>query len=281
MKLRIISGVCVTALVVLVIISGKEIFDFACLLLALVAVHEIFNAFSAKGFKPVYVAGYIACACVFLGSIEYWDRRVWGWLRSIILFVDIRFLLYLSLLLMFVFLILGINRHTVADLAVTILGAFYICFLFWYLIMTRNLRAGEYAVMFVLLAALATDTAAYFVGTLFGKHKLIPEVSAKKTVEGAIAGVIACMVVISLYGELVYNRITGPNPIWQYVLFGLACGIVAQIGDLAASCIKRYCGIKDFGKIIPGHGGILDRMDSVILLSPLIHIMLTVMEKVP
>ena len=281
MKLRIISGVVACAVVALIIISGKEIFDVACLLFAIAAVYEVFGAFGKKGFKPVNVAGYIACVCVFLGSIEYWDRRVWGWLRSIILFVDIRFLLYLSLLLMFIFLITGVNKHTVADLAVTILGTFYICFLFWYLIMTRNLRAGEYAVLFVAIAAAATDTGAYFVGTFLGKHKLIPEVSPNKTVEGAIGGVIFCVLAVTLYGTLAYNSISGQNPAWQYVVMGAACGVVAQIGDLAASCLKRYCGIKDFGKIIPGHGGILDRMDSAILLSPLIHIILTVMEKVP
>jgi phosphatidate cytidylyltransferase len=261
--------------------SGKEIFNVACLLFAAIAVYEVFDAFGKKGFKPVHAAGYIACVCVFLGAIEYWDRRVWGWLRSIILFVDIRFLLYLSLLLMFIFLITGVNKHTVADLAVTILGTFYICFLFWYLIMTRNLRAGEYAVLFVLLAAVSTDTGAFFVGTYFGKHKLIPEVSPNKTVEGAIGGALSCVLVVTLYGMLVYNKISTQNPIWQYIVMGATCGIIAQIGDLAASCLKRYCGIKDFGKIIPGHGGILDRMDSAILLSPLIHMLLTVMEKVP
>jgi len=281
MRIRVISGICAAALVFLIIIAGKEIFDVACMFFALIAVYEVFKAFAAKGFKPVYIAGYVACVCIFLGSIEYWDRRVWGWLRRIILFVDIRFLLYLSLLLMFFFLITGINKHSVSDLAVTILGAFYICFLFWYLIMTRNLRSGEYAVLFIVIGAVATDTGAYFIGTLFGKHKLIPEVSPKKTVEGAIGGALTCVLAITLYGMLVFNNATNSqNPVWQYILMGACCGVVAQIGDLAASCIKRYCGIKDFGKIMPGHGGILDRMDSAILLSPLIHIILTVMEKV-
>lgn len=280
MKLRVISGIIASVLAVIIIFSRKEIFDVACLLFSVAAVYEVFEAFGKKGFKPIRAAGYIACVCVFLGSIEYWDRRIWGWLRSIILFVDIRFLLYLSLLLMFFFLITGIHKHTVSDLAVTILGTFYICFLFWYLIMTRNLRAGEYAVLFVALAAVSTDTGAFIVGINLGKHKLIPDVSPNKTVEGAIGGVLLCTLTVTLYGMLVYDNITGQNPFWQYIVMGAVCGVIAQMGDLAASCLKRYCGIKDFGKIIPGHGGILDRMDSVILLSPLIHMLLTVMEKV-
>jgi phosphatidate cytidylyltransferase len=201
-------------------------------------------------------------------------------LRRIILFVDIRLLLYVSLLLMFCFMITGIGKYTVADLSVTILGAFYICFLFWYMIMLRNLRFGEYAIWFVAIGAVATDTGAFVTGKLIGRRKLIPRVSANKTVEGAIGGAIACVLVITLYGALFFNKMAYESPAWQYVLMGLACGVVAQIGDLAASCIKRYCGIKDFGKIIPGHGGILDRMDSAILISPLIYIIMTVMEKV-
>ena len=280
MKRRVISGIFASAIACVAIFSGKEIFDVACSLLAAVAVYEVFEAFRAKGFKPTYFAGYSACACLLLGSIEYWDRRVWKWLRDIIMFVDIRLVLYLSLLMMFCFLIFGNSRYTVADLSVTILGAFYICFLFWYLIMARNLRFGEYAVWFVLLGAVVTDTSAYFVGTKFGKHKLIPKISPNKSVEGAVAGLVGCVAAFMLYGALVFDRFAYQNPLWQYAMMGVLCGAVAQVGDLAASCIKRYCGIKDFSQILPGHGGILDRMDSVILISPLIYIMLTVMYKV-
>ena len=100
-----------------------------------------------------------------------------------------------------------------------------------------------------------------------------------KTVEGAIGGAVASVLAVTLYGTLVFDRLAYANPIWQYIVIGAACGVVAQIGDLAASCIKRYCGIKDFGKIIPGHGGILDRMDSALLISPLVYLLLTAMLK--
>jgi phosphatidate cytidylyltransferase len=275
----VVTGICASILACLILFAGKEIFDIACALFASFAVFEIYEAFRVKGFKPTYSAGFIACICMLLGSVEYWDRRVWKWLTNIILFVDIRVLLYFSLLMMFCFLILGAGKYTVADLAVTILGAFYICFLYWYLIMTRNLFKGEYAVWFVFLGAVATDTSAYFIGTYFGRHKLIPHISPKKTIEGAIGGALACVIVFILYGTLIFNRFAYQNPVWQYALMGILCGVIAQIGDLAASCIKRYCGIKDFGKIMPGHGGILDRTDSVILISPVIYILLTFMHK--
>lgn len=280
MRRRIVSGIFVAVVICLIILSGIEIFDLACSLLAAIAIYEVYEAFRIKGFKPIYIAGYIACACIFLGSIDHWNRFEWGWLRRIITFVDIRLLLYLSLLVMFCFIIFRTGKYTVADISVTILGAFYVCFLFWYLMMTRTLRAGQYAVWFIFLGSVVTDTFAFFIGRFFGKTKLIPEISPKKTVEGAVGGALACVIVFVLYGVLIFDKYAYPNPFWQYAIMGFACGIVAQIGDLAASSIKRYCGIKDFGKIIPGHGGILDRMDSAILISPLVYVMITVIDKV-
>ena len=279
MKKRVITAIIGIAIISAVIYFGKEVYDFVIALCASFATYEIYEAFRTKGFKPSYFAGYTACAFLFFGSIEYWDRRVWKWLRNIILFVDINIILYISLLMMFCFIILGKGRYTVADMAVTILGAFYICYLFWFLIMTRNLYAGELTVLFVFLGAVATDTFAYIIGKNFGKHKLIPQISPNKTVEGAIGGALACLVVFIVYGTTIFNRFAYYNPMWQYALMGLLCGVIAQVGDLAASCIKRYCGIKDFGNILPGHGGILDRMDSIILISPVIYTMLKIMHK--
>ncbi|MDR3121817.1 MAG: phosphatidate cytidylyltransferase [Clostridiales bacterium] len=270
MRVRVISGLIVGAAVILILLSGREIFDVACALIAVAAVHEFFNAFAQKGFKPLRFMEWVACACILLGSIEFWDRHIWRWLLNIIFFIDIRFLLYCSLILMFCFLIFGKGRRSVADLSVTILGTFYVCFLFWYLVLLRNLRFGELAVWFVALGAVATDTFALIIGTSFGRHKLIPSISPKKTVEGAVGGALACVAVFFLYG-LLFNRIAYEIPLWKYLLMGITCGLTAQIGDLAASAIKRYCGIKDFGTLMPGHGGILDRLDSVLVLSPLIY----------
>ena len=115
MIIRVISGVFAFIIALLVIFAGIEIFDAACFLIAALAVYEIFEAFRAKGYRPVYFAGYAACICMFIGSIEYWDRHVWQWVLNIVQFIDIRAILYLSLLLMFCFLITGIGKYTVAD----------------------------------------------------------------------------------------------------------------------------------------------------------------------
>ena len=122
--------------------------------------------------------------------------------------------------------------------------------------------AGKFVYLIPFVFAWVTDTFAYFTGRLFGKHKLIPAVSPKKTVEGAIGGAVCCALVAVLYGFLT-NLWFEANP--NYVVLaiaGLVIAVVSQIGDLAMSAIKRQYGIKDYGKLLPGHGGLLDRFDS-------------------
>lgn len=132
------------------------------------------------------------------------------------------------------------------------------------IVLIRDSLGGEYYWYFIFIGAWVTDTFAYFAGMLFGKHKLIPNVSPKKTVEGAIGGIVFCVAFFVGYGALL-------NHLTQYdislVLLGFAgflSALVSMIGDLAMSVIKRTYGIKDYGKIFPGHGGVLDRFDSIL-----------------
>ena len=127
---------------------------------------------------------------------------------------------------------------------------------------TNPTSAGRFVYLIPFLFAWVTDTFAYFTGRLFGKHKLIPAVSPKKTVEGAIGGAVCCALVAVLYGFLTSLWFdANPNYI-VLALAGLIIAVVSQIGDLAMSAIKRQYGIKDYGKLLPGHGGLLDRFDS-------------------
>lgn len=126
--------------------------------------------------------------------------------------------------------------------------------------------AGRYVYLFVFLGAWMTDIFAYFTGYLLGKHKLIPDVSPKKTVEGSIGGVAFCAVSFVVFG-LIYNRFFASDgaelSIIALAIIGLITSFVAQIGDLSLSVVKRHFGIKDYGWIFPGHGGVLDRFDSI------------------
>ena len=119
-----------------------------------------------------------------------------------------------------------------------------------------------------------TDTFAYFCGRLFGKHKLIPDVSPKKTIEGSIGGTLFCVGAMILYGVIVHRIAEGTMEVNFLMLgvSGLLIAVVSQIGDLLMSSIKRVYGIKDYGRLFPGHGGVLDRFDSVLAVSVMLAV---------
>lgn len=140
------------------------------------------------------------------------------------------------------------------------------------IILIRNVAHGKEVFLLVFLAPWITDTFAYFGGRLFGKHKLIPSVSPKKTVEGAICGTLFCTVVCFFYGYGLEKLFEKTYALYMFAVMGFLISVVSQIGDLIFSLIKRRYGIKDFGIIFPGHGGVLDRFDSVIATAPLLLI---------
>lgn len=133
---------------------------------------------------------------------------------------------------------------------------------------------GTGFMMLIFVCSWMTDTGAYFVGSFMGKHKLIPEVSPKKTVEGAIGGVIVCMLSCFVYSLIISNIVGWPllnTGTIAFVIMGMIASVASQFGDLAASAIKRDLQIKDFGNIFPGHGGFMDRFDSVMFVAPIIY----------
>ena len=133
---------------------------------------------------------------------------------------------------------------------------------------------GTRYMMLIFVCAWMTDTGAYFAGSFMGKRKLIPHVSPKKTVEGAIGGVLVCMLSCFVYSVIISYMekvsLVNINSLY-FVLIGMIAAVMSQIGDLVASAIKRDTGIKDFGKIFPGHGGFMDRFDSVMFIAPIIY----------
>jgi len=152
--------------------------------------------------------------------------------------------------------------------AVNVFGFFYVGFL------TRIHSYGEYFVWLIFISAWACDTFALFAGVMFGRHKLAPVLSPKKTVEGSIGGVLGAILTAIVYGYVI-SHFTSVN---EEINIVFLCGVIggfgavfAQLGDLTASAIKRHTGIKDFGKVIPGHGGIMDRFDSVIFTAPIVY----------
>ena len=135
-----------------------------------------------------------------------------------------------------------------------------------FILLTRNLPDGKFIVWLIFLCSWGCDTCAYCVGMLIGKHKMAPVLSPKKSIEGAVGGVVGAALLGVIYA--------GGNTWEQMLEYAVICGVgalISMVGDLAASAIKRNHEIKDYGKLIPGHGGILDRFDSVIFTAPIIY----------
>ncbi len=142
-----------------------------------------------------------------------------------------------------------------------------------------DMRGGELLILLPLVAAWGSDTFAYFVGVRFGKHKLAPRISPKKTIEGSVGGVIGAVVLMMGAVALFNHHSAIDLPYWVAALLGACGAVVGQLGDLAFSVIKRQNGIKDYGRIFPGHGGVLDRFDSVIFVAPVVELLLRLLSQ--
>ncbi len=161
---------------------------------------------------------------------------------------------------------------TIVNTAFTFFTLFYPCMMLSMIpLMLTFPGGGRMAILFTLMVASMTDTSALFAGMLFGKHKLSPTISPKKTIEGAIGGFVGGGIVGLAMGLLIHSRYYFHVPVWQMVLLGLLGSVAGEIGDLAASIVKRSTGIKDFGKLFPGHGGMMDRMDSILFVAPIVY----------
>ena len=172
------------------------------------------------------------------------------------------------------------KRVAITDAGLVYASCFYIIAAFTSLIYIHDyINGGEHIYLLTFISAWATDIFAYFIGRLFGKHKLIPAVSPKKTVEGAIGGTVFCIGATVLFGFVVakFFDATG-NMSANYLMLaisGVFISIVSQTGDLIMSVIKRHYGIKDYGKLFPGHGGVLDRFDSVLAVTLILAVICT------
>jgi phosphatidate cytidylyltransferase len=174
---------------------------------------------------------------------------------------------FVLLMIVSAYFLANYGKYNNSDFAATILSMAYIPGTLIFFIAILSLQNGMQLIYLVLAGTVAADTFAYFTGVLFGSHKIIPKVSPKKTWEGSVGGVIGSMIVVYTIGRLLNNSGQSIN----YAVLGFLTGTVSQLGDWTASLFKRNSGIKDFGSIIPGHGGILDRCDSFLFTAPAVY----------
>ena len=260
MAKRIISGIIGLVILILIFsVNNMLVLNVAVTIIALLALSEFYNSFKSKNIKPIEIVGYLS-ALPILG-ISYVKPEV---LKMIVFFI-----LPIAIFLLFFKSIKSNLKYNIIDISVTIMGIVYVPFLLSFIPLTRILENGQYFIWYLLAGAWVTDTFAYFVGVKFGKHKF-SEISPKKSIEGCIGGILGCMIFFGIYSYYLTTLGIEMNVVFM-TLAGMIISIVSQIGDFAASSIKRYCDIKDFGNIMPGHGGALDRFDSIIMIAPFIY----------
>ena len=271
MKTRIISAIIMIVLGGVLIYFGGIYLGAAVFICSVIGLFEFYRAFKGKGYKPVQIIGYLYTLLIPMAAYLKLEHALDIPVAGTNLFPVFQLLVMLVLLTLTV---VAHNKVSPMDCAVTLMGAFYVPFLFSFFVLIRNMEDDGLALFIIgILGAVAADTVALFTGLLWGKKKLIPAISPKKTVAGSIGSVVGSTVAVTIYGLILHytNAMAHPVSVLHFAVLGLLMGVSSQIGDLSASAIKRYCGIKDFGKLIPGHGGILDRFDSMLFNLPIVY----------
>ena len=232
-------------------------FLFLILVLALIAVNEFYNLMMKKGFFPAYYVGN-AITASFIIFAYYALKRDWEPAHSAILTLA-------AAIAMISGVFLKREKDTIVDVAVTILGMVYVGWFLSYLFFIRSLTEHGGYLFFLIFTVWAMDIAAYLAGRVFGHTPLMPSVSPKKTWEGAIAGFVVCLIAAGIFSQ------TAQLELMHALILGALIGIFGQISDLIESLIKRDAGAKDSSGLLPGHGGVLDRIDSFVLTAPLMY----------
>jgi phosphatidate cytidylyltransferase len=259
LRTRVITAVVALAIFIPLILIGSWPLTIAALALGVVAMGEITTM------KKMFVTSFPALIS-FLGVCLVIAPANWlNWLPSGINRWEAFYILVILLLLYTVF---AKQRFSFDDAGVLTLGMLYIGFGFNAFIAARGI--GFTTLLYGMLVVWITDSGAYLIGRQIGKHKLAPKVSPNKTWEGSIGGTLSAVIILAIY---LHFFPVGYHNYWLMVLATLFLSIMGQFGDLIESALKRYYGVKDSGKILPGHGGILDRFDSMLLVMPLMQLL--------
>ena len=253
-KTRLVSGIVLVLVAFLTINCGGYVLLATLLCVSLIGMQELYRAMHVRkeGFGALELVSYAGVLLIYLllipGDSAY---PLMGVIASLVLIMCVYVFCY--------------PAYQAGQIMAAFFGIVYVGVMLSYIYQTRMLPGGQFHVWLIFLCSWGCDTCAYCVGVLIGKHKMAPVLSPKKSIEGAVGGVAGAVLLGVIYAFFTKGGM---------VEYGIICGVgalISMVGDLAASAIKRNQGIKDYGKLIPGHGGILDRFDSVIFTAPVIY----------
>lgn len=253
-KTRLISGIILVIIALATIISGSWILFFTLLVVSLIGMRELYKVMkvSDEHITVLELVGYLGAVLYYIAMKA--DFGNYGTMAIIISMI----------LILFVY-VFGYPKYHAEQVMAAFFGVVYVAVMLSFIYLTRSLPDGKFLVWLIFLCSWGCDTCAYCVGMLIGKHKMAPVLSPKKSIEGAVGGVAGAALLGAIYAAATQGKMA------EYALICAVGALISMVGDLAASAIKRNQNIKDYGKLIPGHGGILDRFDSVIITAPVIY----------
>lgn len=264
-KERVISGIVLVVLALAAILPGGPILAVTLCTISVIGFLELTKVCEvgvASKVNALEIIGIISIAGYYL--LIFFAKTQTYFMFAIILFM---------VALMFVY-VFAFPKYTAKQVMATYFSLIYAPVMLSFVYMTRELENGIYLVWMIFISSWISDTCAYFVGVLFGKHKLAPILSPKKSIEGSIGGIAGSAIVGALFGYYLDSKLGVGQFMVMLSIVGAVGSVISQVGDLAASAIKRNYEIKDYGKLIPGHGGIMDRFDSVIFTAPMTYFLI-------
>lgn len=255
---RLASGIVLMIVTIALMVIGGDVLFWAITVISLIGLYELYRTVGMENTVPAWIA-YFASVCLDLvlraEAQEYYLP-----------------VLIAAMMLFMACYVITFPRFRSEQIIVLVFGLIYVTTMLSFVYQVRMLSGGVYLVWLIFVGAWGSDTCAYCVGKLIGKHKIPSKLSPNKTVEGCIGGVIGAALIGWIYGNALHPsrsiRIS-------FAIIGAVSSVISQIGDLTASAIKRNHDIKDYGHLIPGHGGILDRFDSIIFVAPIVYYFIT------
>ncbi len=272
-KERTISAVILVIVALAVILPGGAVLVAALYIVSIIGFLELTKACKVRTAKEkaegkinaLEIAG-VCCVAVYYAVI--------GFMQDVWYCTPLIFLTLFVLMFVYVF---GYPRYSAYQVMNTFFAIIYAPVALSFVFLTRQLDNGIYLVWMIFISSWVSDTCAYLAGVLFGKHKLAPKLSPKKSIEGSVGGIVGAGIIGALFGLYLDHVLYADGFTYLLAVVGGVGSVISQVGDLAASAIKRNHGIKDYGNLIPGHGGIMDRFDSVIFTAPICYFLIIIL----
>ncbi|OCT13783.1 phosphatidate cytidylyltransferase [Paenibacillus pectinilyticus] len=259
MKQRIITGVIAGLVFITLLVLGDLWYAGLIVLVSIIGYREYLQMNGYMSYKLTAAVGLIALLCLTIP---------WG-LLGISFPISFTAVTWLAMFIVLFITVASKNKITIDQVSVILLGVIYLGFGFNYMIESRLAENGLFWTIMIFVCIWASDSGAYFVGSKIGKHPLWPQISPKKSIEGALGGVVIAMIIALGFAWYAPDLLS----IGRALLLGFLIAVVGQVGDLIQSAYKRVKGIKDTGTLLPGHGGVLDRMDSWLIVFPFIYLL--------